>query len=186
MTVEVAERLFSIDEYYSMAEAGILKEDERTELIRGRIMRMSAPGSQQASTVMRVNALFFRYVDQAAIMSVRNPVRLDDHSEPQPDVALLRRRDDFYGDAHPSPPDVLLIVEVADSSDEYDRDVKLPLYAQADIPEAWIVCRNDDHVLVHRDPVGGAYDDVRQAQRGETIGIRGLPNLAINVADILG
>ena len=175
-----------MDEYYLMGEAGILKEDERVELIDGRIMKLSTPGSHQSATVRRLNELFCRQADQGAIVSVRNPVRLDDYSEPQPDVALLRPRDDFYVDAHPDPSDVLLVVEVADTSEDYDRDVKLPLYAQAGVSEVWIVCLRDDLVLVHSDPVGGAYSELRQAKRGESVDIRGVPNLTIPVADILG
>ena len=186
MTVELAQRPFTVDEYYLMAEVGILREDDRLELIDGRIVRMSPAGSRHAACVKRLNALLGAKAGSKAPVSVQDPVRLDEHSEPQPDVALLRPRSDFYVHAHPTPSDVLLVVEVADTSDDHDRDVKLPLYAQAGIPQVWIVCLKDDLVLVCGDPAGGAYGEVRQAERGESIGIHGLPGLAISVADILG
>ena len=130
--------------------------------------------------------MFAPQIGGKAIVSIQNPVRFDEHSEPQPDVALLRPRDDFYADAHPTPSDVLFVAEVADTSEDYDRDVKLPLYAQAGIPEVWIVCLRDSLVLVHRDPVGGGYGEVSQARPGESVDIRGVPGLAVSVADVLG
>ena len=186
MTVELALRPFTVDEYHLMAEAGVLKEDDRLELIDGRIVNMSPAGSRHAACVNRLTALLAPRTSGQAIVSVQNPVCLDEHSEPQPDVALLRPRDDFYVGAHPSPSDVLLVVEVADTSEDHDRDVKLPLYAKAGIPEVWIVCLRDDLILVHRDPVGDAYREVREAQRGESIEACLVPSLTIPVADILG
>ena len=186
MTVELAQRPFTVDEYYLMADAGILKEDDRVELIDGRIVSMSLGGSRHAACVKRLNALLGAVVQPTATVSVQDPIRLGQHSEPQPDVALLRPRDDFYSQNHPTPSDVLLVVEVADTSEDYDRDFKLPLYAKAGIPEVWIVCLRDDLVLVHSDPVRGAYRDVRQAGRGDSIEVRHLPHLTLSVADILG
>ena len=186
MTVELAHRPFTVDEYYLMAEVGILKEDDRLELIDGRIVPMSPAGSRHAACVKRLNALLGAALGPRATVSVQDPIRLDLLSEPQPDVALLRPRDDFYVDAHPDPSDVLLLVEVADTSEDYDREVKLPLYAQAGIRELWIVCLRDDLILVHSEPVGRAYREVWQASRGESIEVRHVPNLTIPVADVLG
>ena len=189
MTVELAQapqRPFTVDEYNLMIDAGILKEDDRVELIDGRIVSMSPIGSRHIGCVNRLTAMLVRGSGEEVVPSVQNPIRIDEYSEPQPDVVLLRPRDDFYSDSLADPADVLLLVEVADSSEDYDRDVKLPLYAQAGIPELWIVCLRENLVLVHRDPVGGAYGEVREAKRGETIGIRCLPNLAVAVDDILG
>ena len=186
MTVELAQRPFRVDEYDLMVDVGILKEDDRVELIDGRIVSMGPAGSRHIACVNRLTEMLVRGSAEEAIVSIQNPIRLDEYSEPQPDVALFRRRDDFYTDAIADSSDVLLLVEVADSSEDYDRDVKLPLYAQAGIPELWIVCLREDLVLVHRDPAGGAYGEVREAKRGESIGIRCLPNLMVAVDDILG
>src|ERR671938_544657 len=139
MSVQVAKRCFSVDEYYRMGEAGILTEDDRVELIEGEIIEMSPIGSRHAACVNRLNTLLGRHLRQTAIVSVQNPIRLDAYSEPEPDVALLRPRADYYESGHPTPADALLIVEVADTSADYDRIIKLPLYAKAGIPEAWLV-----------------------------------------------
>lgn len=128
MAVQVQRRLFTVSEYYRMAEAGILGEDDRVELLEGEIVQMAPIGSNHRGTVdFLANSLVSR-LGARAIVRTQNPIRLDDFSEPQPDVALLHPRADFYRRSHPTPADVLLLVEVADSSVAFDRQVKLPLY----------------------------------------------------------
>ncbi len=134
MTARLLKRLFTIEEYHKMAQAGILTEDDRAELIEGEIVEMAPIGSRHAACVARLTALLSRVQDRA-ILWVQNPIRLGEHSEPQPDVALLSLRPDFYAQAHPGPQDVLLLVEVAETSPGDDREVKLFLYARAAISE---------------------------------------------------
>ena len=186
MSIQVTKRRFSIDEYYRMAEAGILSEDDRVELIEGEIIKMAPIGSRHAACVRRLDTLFNRLVSQTALISVQSPVRLSNFSEPQPDISLLKPRDDFYSGEHPTPADVLLIIEVSDTSIEYDRDIKIPLYATSLIPEVWLVNLIKDIVEIYRDPRSGIYREVHYATRGETVNPQTNPNLAINVDAILG
>ena len=186
MSVQIERRWFNVDEYYRMIDAGILSEDDRVELIEGEVIKMSPIGKLHAACVKRLNELFVFLVGRTAIVSVQDPIRLSDFSEPQPDLALLKRRDDFYSSGHPTPDDVLLVVEVADSSVQYDRVIKMPLYARSGIPEAWLVDVARDLVEVYARPVNGQYQDFLEARRGETLTLSSLPNLAISVDDILG
>ncbi|MGE5444706.1 MAG: Uma2 family endonuclease [Ignavibacteriales bacterium] len=186
MPLQVTKRHFNIDEYYRMAEAGILSEDDRIELIEGEIIKMAPIGSRHAGCVSHLNTLFNRQVGETALVNVQNPVRLSDFSEPQPDIALLKPRDDFYSNSHPTPADVLLIIEVSDTSLEYDRDIKLPLYAASSIPEVWLVNLIKDIVEIYREPRDGMYREVRYATRGESVSSKYNPNLAISVDSILG
>jgi Uma2 family endonuclease len=186
MSVQVERRWFNVDEYYRMIGAGILSEDDRVELIEGEVVKMSPIGKWHAACVKRLNELFVFLVGRTATVSVQDPIRLDDFSEPQPDLALLKRRDDFYSSGHPTPDDVLLVVEVADSSVQYDRLKKIPLYARSGIPEVWLVDLARDLIDVYTRPVNGRYQDVREARRGETLTLSSLPNLVIRVDDILG
>ena len=170
-----------VTDYYRMAEAGILGEDDRCELIDGEIIDMAPIGSDHASTVTRLNRLLTRCVADQAIVTVQNPVRLNRRNEPQPDIALLRYREDFYRDAHPVPQDVLLIVEVADSSARYDREIKLPLYARHRIQEVWIVDLRQRRLEIYREPDGTAYRETRFATGPDTIAPSALPECRIDV-----
>jgi Uma2 family endonuclease len=159
-----------VDDYYRMVEVGLLREDERVELIEGEVIRMSPIGSRHAACVARLTKLFSRLAGESAIVWVQNPVRLDDFSEPQPDVALLKPRADFYANAHPTPADVLLIVEVSDTTIGYDRQVKVPLYARAGVPEVWVIDLANETVETYAQPREGAYSVNARAARGERIG----------------
>ncbi|HEX5368737.1 MAG TPA: Uma2 family endonuclease [Dehalococcoidia bacterium] len=187
MTVQLARRMFTIDDYYRMAQAGILHEDDRVELIRGEIVQMAAIGSRHAAAVNRINQLLFEKVAGAAIVAVQNPIRLEaQESSPQPDFALLKPRPDFYADRHPGPDDVLLVIEVADSSEDVDRLVKAPLYAEADVREFWIVALNDGVVETYQDPAGGRYGTLRTFHRGDELSPKSLPQIKLGVDQILG
>jgi Uma2 family endonuclease len=186
MSVQVEKRVFNVDEYHKMSEAGILSEDDRVELIEGEIIKMSPIGSRHAACVKRLNALLNRRAHQAAIISVQDPIRLDDYSEPEPDIALLKFRDDFYSQWLPAASDVLLIIEVADASVEYDRSVKLLLYGRAGIPEVWLADLPGDGVEAYSDPVNGAYRKFRWAKRGEVLTPEEFPGLTLSVDEILG
>jgi hypothetical protein len=147
-----------VEEYHRMGEAGILHEDDRIELLDGQLYVMSPIGSEHAACVRRLDRIFQRRAEPEALVSAQNPVVLGEDSEPEPDLALLSPRDDDYAAHHPRPEDVLLLVEVADSTEAFDRSTKLSLYAQAGIPEYWVVSLSDGHVHVYRDPKGDHYE----------------------------
>ncbi|RKT45872.1 Uma2 family endonuclease [Thiocapsa rosea] len=154
---------FSVTDYHRMGETGILGPDLRTELIDGEIIEMPPIGYPHAGTVKLLANLMKETVGRDAIVAVQDPVWLDDHSEPLPDIALLRPRPDYYRNAHPGPADVLLLVEVADSSLAYDREIKLPRYARAGIPEVWLVDLAGRRLDIHRQPTEAGYAEIRTA-----------------------
>ena len=186
MSVQLEHWVFSVDEYHCMLETGILTEDDHVELIEGEIVKMSPIGSRHVACVNRLNGLLNRKVGQDVIVSVQNPFRLDDYSEPEPDIALVKPRDDFYAQSLATPADLLLIIEVADTSVEVDRRVKLPLYVRASIPEVWLVNLPEDRVETHSEPVNGVYQKVRVLKRGETVPSESIPKLVLSVDEILG
>jgi Uma2 family endonuclease len=182
--VQFARLAFTIEQFQRMDQSGIFAPEQRLELIHGEILEMSPIGTRHAGSINRLVDLF-RKIDQV-YLSVQNPVRLGDYSLPQPDVALLRRRDDFYASAYPEPADVLLLVEVADTSLAYDRDVKVPLYARAGIPEVWIVDFNKRELTVYRSPVNGKYTEVRYPQPADTVAPVLLPEATYFAEQIVG
>jgi Uma2 family endonuclease len=186
MAVDIQRRLFTCAEYETMLAAGILSEDDRVELIEGEILQMSPIGSPHAGCVKRSNGTFSRLLQVRAIVSVQDPLFLNDISEPEPDLVLLRPREDFYAESHPGPADVLLVVEVADASLGFDRRVKAPLYARSGIAELWIVDLVGQAVEVYRRPAALGYQEIRRHQRGESLGLLAFPDLSLAVEEILG
>ena len=186
MTTGLLKRLFTVVEFNRMVEAGILAEDDRLELIRGEIVQMSPIGSRHASVVNRLNRLFFETFGQRVLPSIQNPVEADDYSQPQPDVCLLRPREDFYQSGHPQPADVFLLVEVAYSTVKSDREIKIPLYAEDGIAEVWLVDINQDCLEVYRQPSAAGYQDRHVWQRGQTLSLLAFPEIEIAVSDVLG
>jgi Uma2 family endonuclease len=186
MAVEVRRKKFTVDEYEQMGRAGIFREDDRVELVDGEIVEMTPIGSWHAGCVTRTASLFGRRVGDRAIVSVQNPIRLGSHDEPQPDVAILKPRPDFYSRSHPDPQDVLLVIEVSDASTVYDRDTKVPLYARAGIPETWRVDLQADLVEVYRDPSPEGYGEVHSVRRGERLTPSLLHDLEFAAEEILG
>jgi Uma2 family endonuclease len=186
MSVQIARHCFTVAEYERMGAAGIFSADERVELIEGEIVEMSPIGKRHAACVARLTQLLGPPSQGRAILWVQNPVRLNDYSEPQPDVALLRPRADFYEQSLPGPSDVLLVVEVADTTLEYDRQIKLPLYARAGIPEAWLVNLPEERIEVYSDPAGGEYQTVRSYARGKRLQSHTLAALRVSVSKALG
>jgi len=168
-----------------MGETGILERDDHLELVEGEIIRMSPIGSRHAACVRRLTALFAQRLGARACVSVQNPVVLGRHSELQPDVAILRPRADAYAEHHPGPADILLIVEVIDSSGNYDRGTKLPLYARARLPEVWLVDLPQATIDIYRAPSLRGYRDHRNALRGERLSPLAFPRVAFRVAGIL-
>jgi Uma2 family endonuclease len=186
MAVEVLRHRFTVTDYHRMGEAGIFAEDDRVELIDGEVVQMTPIGSRHAGCVKRLNRLLGAAVGDRAVVAVQDPIALHPDSEPQPDLALLRPRADFYGGGHPGPADVWLVVEVADRSLAFDRGVKVPLYARAGVPELWIVDLAGDGVETYRRPAGGRYAEVQRLGRGQRLGCAAFPGLDVAVDDVLG
>jgi Uma2 family endonuclease len=186
MSVQLLRRHFSVGEYYRMGEAGLFSEDDRVELIEGEVIEMNPIGSRHAACVGRLTKLLERSAGDVAIVWVQNPVQISDYSEPLPDVALLKRRDDFYSQANPGPSDVLLIIEVADSSVGYDREVKVPLYARAGIQEVWLVNLPEDVIEIYARPTDGTYRGARLVKRGESLTATSVSTLTLDADSILG
>jgi len=186
MSSQVARRLFTTGEFHRMGDTGILNAGDRVELVEGEILRMSPIGSRHAACVRRLTALFGRRLGNRASVSVQNPVVLGRHSEVQPDIAILRPRADAYAERHPGPAEILLIVEVVDTSGDYDRGTKLPLYARARVPEVWVVDLPTETIEVHRAPALRAYRDRKQMTRGERVSPLAFSRVFFRVNDILG
>ena len=186
MTTLRQHRLFTVGEYYRMAETDILTEEDRVELIAGQIVAMSPIGSLHAACVDRLNGLLHRQQGAPFIVRVQSPIALDAYSEPEPDVVLLRPRADFYADAHPTASDVILAIEVADTSADYDHEVKVPLYAQAGIPELWLVDLQEDRIEVYARPQGDAYQQRVEFAADATLTSPTVVGLELAVADVLG
>lgn len=182
--MEVKRRRFTVHDYHRMGEAGILHEDDRVELIEGEIVEMAAIGTRHFSCVNRLNRLLVMSVGDEAVVSVQNPVRLNEHTEPQPDLAVIRPRD--YRESLPEPDDVLLLIEVSDTTLAYDRGVKLSLYARAGIREVWIVDLPNVTIERYTGPSANGYQRADQARREQTLESIALPGLTPSVDAVLG
>jgi Uma2 family endonuclease len=180
----VTRRPISVAEYHRMGEVGILGERDRVELIEGELVAMAPIGSYHAGTVNKLNHALVRVVGEHAVVSVQGPVRLDDFSEPEPDFALLKPRPDFYQGAHPGPADVLLLIEVADSSLNYDRAVKRALYARHAIAEFWIVNLTGGEVEICRQPKPDGYAVIERVGRDGMVEPQLLPGVRIELATL--
>jgi Uma2 family endonuclease len=176
----------TVDEYYRMAEVGLLAQDARVELIEGEIIDRAPIGSRHGAAVDRLNGLLQRAVGDRATVRVQGSIRLDKSSEPQPDVALLKPRTDFYAAQHPTALDTLLIIEVSDTTFRYDRQVKVPLYARHGVPEVWIVDLKDRRVHFFRAPAGGEYADTSSVSEPAEIEVGALPGSAIDLSGVFG
>lgn len=186
MSVQLLRRKFTVKQYHKMVDAGILNEDDRVELIRGEIIQMTPIGRRHAACVARLTELFLVRLAGLITVWAQNPIELDDNSEPQPDVTLLRRRADFYEAGKPQFQDIILLVEVADTTVETDRDVKIPLYAENGIAEVWLVDINEQCVEVYREPSPTGYQNIQKFQRGQTLFIQAFPDINITVDEVLG
>lgn len=185
MTVQLTRRLFTADEYERMIAAGVFQEDDRLELLEGEIIAMRPIDARHAACVNRLGALFYRALPQSVMVSTQNPIRLSDRSEPQPDFALVHARPDFYAQVLPTPSDVLLLVEVAEATLAYDRDIKVPRYAQAGIPEVWLVNIVNGLIVRYAQPTPHGYQDIHQVYPGQIIVSLSIAGLTMQVNDIL-
>ena len=180
--------LITLAEYERMCKAGVFEPEARVELIRGEIVDMAPIGPEHENSVARLNRLLTRLVEDAGFVWPQgNAIRLpNSDSRPQPDITILRWRDDFYSGKRPTAEDVILLVEVSDSSLAYDRGSKRALYAEAGVAEYWVVNLVDKVVEVYTNPSGGAYQSLRTVQRDETLPLPGGLTGGIAVADVLG
>lgn len=182
--MQLLTRKFTVEQYYKMAEIGILNEHDRVELIRGEIIEMSPIGSKHAAIVNILNDLFTDKLKTKAIVSIQNTVKLDENSAPQPDVVLLRPRNDFYVAKIPQPEDILLLVEVADRTTKYDREIKIPLYAENNIFEVWLIDVNNKTLEIYRSPDLNRYEQIEQITSNKLFSTLSFPNVTINFDEI--
>src|SRR4051812_29339649 len=186
MAVPTITHRFTVSDYHRMAEAGIFGEHDRVELIEGEIVDMAPLGRRHQARVDHLAEMLIRGLGERAIVRVQGSIRLGERSEPQPDLVLLRRRADFYAVTDAGPADVLLVVEVADTSLAHDRDVKVPLYARAGIPEVWLIDLNGENVAVYREPGSEGYHDVSPVRGDARLSPRAFPELGLTASQILG
>jgi len=184
--VELSRHRFTVAEYVRMAEVNILGEDSRVELMWGEVVEMSPIYIGHTSTVKRLIRLLTRTLGDRIILGVQDPVQLSDDSLPQPDIAVLRPQDDFYSEQQPGPDDILLLIEVADSSLRYDRRVKSKLYGAAGITDYWIVNLPERQIEVYREPRLTGYRTVTIYAPGETLSSLAFPDLVLKVENIFG
>lgn len=186
MSVEFARHWFTVGDYERMGEAGILPDDKRFELIRGEIIEMSPIGQRHAACVAKLTSVLSQQTAGTAIVWVQNPIVLDDFSEPQPDVVLLKPRADFYRNALPTPDDVLLVIEVSDTTLNFDRQVKALDYARAGISEVLIFNLPDEQLEYYEQPTNGAYRISRTLELGERLQSSTVSGALFDVTEILG
>jgi Uma2 family endonuclease len=184
MSVTISRRLFTTGEFRNMIEIGVLSEDDRVELVDGEIVEMSAIGHRHATCVRKLNRLF-RKIGDRALVDVQNPLGISEEDDFYPDVVLLKPREDEYSGAIPKATDALLVVEVADTTLEFDRTIKLPRYAAAGVSELWIVDIQAARIWVHRKPLEGDYGEVFEARSGDVLQVADLEGVEIKVEDVL-
>ena len=169
MPVALSKRRYTADEYQRMGQVGILPEGGRLELIDGEVLAMTPIGTQHNACVNRAMRALVRAAGDDAIVQAQGSVRLDLYHEPQPDLVLFRPRADFYASRHAGPDDILLIIEIADSSIEYDRDVKARIYAESGVPEYWLADLNANLVSRYFSPERGAFRSLEKYRRGQSL-----------------
>ena len=174
---------WSVNEYHQMAVSGLLDETDRVELIEGELIDMAPIGSKHAFRVDSIARALQLAAGKAFLVRVQNPILLGEHSEPQPDIAVVK--DKNYSAAHPCAEDVLVIVEVSDTTLAYDRDVKLSLYARHGIPEVWLLDVNAGELTVYREPAEGQYRLIRKPTTAEVVSPTLVAGVAISLAQVL-
>jgi Uma2 family endonuclease len=180
----VKRRALTVEAYHRMGEVGIFAPGERVELIEGEVVEMAPIGSRHSGLVNRVTHLLVQAVGKRAVVSVQNPVRLSRSSEPQPDFAVLKPRADDYQSATPLPEDVLLIIEIAETSLQYDRELKAPLYAAHAIPELWVVDVTEKAFWTYRDPQAGGYARVEKTERPGKLRLAAAPDIEVDLSGL--
>ena len=186
MAVGLVKRPLTVEQFNRMIDSRIIPENDRVELIEGDIVEMAPIGTRHASYVARVADVFREFPAEFLLILVQSPIRLSPVTRVEPDVALVRRRADFYVSRLPGPEDILLVVEVGDTSLESDRAVKIPQYARAGIPDAWLVDVTTDHVEVYRTPTPEGYQELHRVAPGEVLSLHGFPGLVFPASRIVG
>lgn len=186
MAIQQVAHRFTVHDYERMIDAGVFLESGRIELWDGEIVEMTPIGLPHEVSVDRLNRLFTDALGHQAIVKIQGSVRIDDGTQPQPDVSILLARDDFYASRRPGPADIALLVEVSDSSLSYDRNVKMPRYAASGVREGWVVDLRNEVVYVSTDPLPGGYATTTTAGRGNHVSPTAFPDLHLAVDDILG
>lgn len=174
MAVQTQKKLFTVDDYYKMAEVGILEPEDRVELIHGEIIKMSPIKSLHSSIVDDLHEMLVLLLHGKAIVKSQNPLAIGTYSEPEPDLIIAHFQTHKYRHQHPRPENVYFLIEVADTTLQKDRKLKLPLYAGAGIPEVWIVNLKKQNVEVYGNLVDGAYQEMKILERGEILRHEGL------------
>lgn len=172
----------TVDQYHRMAETGVLEPDARVELLNGEIVDMAPIGSLHSSGVNRLQLLLIEALARRAVVLGQSAMRLSDHSEPQPDIAVLKLRDDFYARSLPTPADALLVVEVADSTLKHDLTLKAALYAAAGIAEYWVIDVSGSRLHQHRKPQGEVYAEVVVTLKPGLVVVPGLAGVSVDLA----
>jgi Uma2 family endonuclease len=185
-TETITRKRFTVEEYHRMWDVGIFPEDKHFELIRGEILEMPTAKPPHSGRVNRLTRLFTSRLGEAVIVSVQNPTSIDDHSEPVPDLSLLKPRADFYTEGHPLPSDVLLAIEISDSTLRFDTKIKGLLYAEAEIPEYWILNIFQNVLEVRSGPANGRYARHQVLRHGQVVSPLRLPDASFWVDEILG
>jgi Uma2 family endonuclease len=180
----IVRRKITVEEYEVMYEAGVFKPDERLELINGEILKVAPMNAPHISYVIRLSRIFTERLTKRAIVSTQLPIVINEESEPEPDLSILRWRSDDYFSAKPSAQDVYAIIEVASTSLVYDRRVKLPLYARAGVPEVWIVKVQERELEVYRTPKGEAYSESRALKPSDKIALLAFPDVEILLSEV--
>ncbi len=186
MAIQTQRWQFTVADFSRMAQAGIFADDDRVELIEGEVRPMSPIGTRHAAIVKRLIAYLARNIPDRLILGVQDPIELSDYTQPQPDISVVLARDDFYAGAHPGPAEVLLVIEVADTSIEYDRDEKVPLYARTRIAEVWLVNVETETVTQYDQPDGTRYRGERTLGPGEVIVSSNVGALQVPVDVVFG
>lgn len=174
----------TVDDYHRMGEIGLIGPDERVELIEGEIIDMAPIGSDHAGIVNRLTRLLAKAVQENGILSVQNPVRLSNRTEPEPDFAVLKPRDDFYSKQLPNASDTLLIVEVSNTSERYDREIKLPLYAAHGVPEVWLISIEQKTLSIFRIPTGDRYHYEQTTDAPGLVALSALPEVSVDLSTL--
>ncbi len=186
MSVEILRRKFTVAEYHRMVEVGILHPDDHVELLEGDVVQMSPKGGEHSACVSRLNDLLTERLRRKAIVRVQDPVHLDDMSEPEPDIAIVHLRTDFYAKGHPQPPEIHLLIEVADSSLVYDRRRKIPQYAAAGVLESWLANIPERVLEVYRKPGPAGYEESLRLRSGDSVAPLAFPDCTVGVDEVLG
>ncbi len=185
MTAQLLRKKFTLADFEQMVETGIIKDEDRVELIEGEIIDMGKIGSKHAAYTDRLNDLLRDKLGKKILIRVQNPVKLNVYSQPQPDIALVKRREDYYEKEHPQPKDIFLLIEVSDSTLETDREIKIPLYAKHGILETWIINCNNQSLEVYRHPTPNNYQQKLTLFSGEKISCLSFPDEEFTVNEMM-